>query len=239
MQIRTKMCFELFSFWEKNIGGNEIHHHVLSYCDSLIKKLFHFHWPCKKFQSGYLSIFWPEMNRKLSKSLKKRIFDHPLPCQVAKTASASLAKKFKSYFFWSVLTSNGCRIKNNTLRNHMGRSQWSAGCLEPKNFKNFIVDFWAFSGQKWIQNWVKLPKTAFWTTLDPIMWFKHLPPIQPKKFQSGFLGIFWSEMNRKLSKTPQNRILDHPWPYNVAQTPSTLSAKKISKWFFGHFLVRN
>ena len=54
---------------------------------------------CQKFQSGYLSIFWPEMNRKLSKSLKKRILDHPLPCQVAKTASASLAKKFKSYFF--------------------------------------------------------------------------------------------------------------------------------------------
>ena len=49
------------------------------------------------------------------------------------------------------------------------------------------------------------------------------------------MGIFWLEMNRKLSKAPKNRILDHPWPYNVAKTSSTLSAKKFQNHFFGLF----
>ena len=58
-----------------------------------------------KFQSGFLRIFWPEMNRKLSKTLKKRILDLPWPSLAAKTASASSAKKFQSQFF--VLLSSG------------------------------------------------------------------------------------------------------------------------------------
>ena len=36
------------------------------------------------------------------------------------------------------------------------------------------------------------------------------------KFQSGFLGIFWPEMNIEARITPKKRILDHPWPYKVA-----------------------
>ena len=188
MQIRTKMCFELFSFWEKNIGGNEIRHHVLSYCDSLIKKLFHFHWPCKKFQSGYLSIFWPEMNRKLSKSLKKRILDHPWPRKVAKTDSAVSSKKFQSHFFGLFSPVMDTESKITPWKTILDHPKRSGRCLGPKNVKNFKVVFWAFSGQKWIENWVKPPKTAFWTTLDPIMWLKHLPPFQPKNFKIIFLA---------------------------------------------------
>ena len=59
----------------------------------------------QKFQSGFLRIFWPELNRKLSKTLKKRILDLPWPSLAAKTASASSAKKFQSQFF--VLLSSG------------------------------------------------------------------------------------------------------------------------------------
>ena len=143
---------------------------------------------CQKFQSVFLGIFWSEMNRKLSKTPKNRIVDHPWPYNLAQTPSTLSAKKISKSFFGLFSPVMDAESKITPWKTILDDLRGVQGVWDKKNVKNFKVFFWVFSGQKWIENWVKPPKTAFWTTLDPIMWLKHLPPFQPKNFKINFLA---------------------------------------------------
>ena len=113
----------------------------------------------------------------------------------------------------------------------MGLKHTVCPCYYINTMVSTKVFFWAFSGQKWIENIVKPPKTAFWTTLDPIMWLKHLPPFQPKNFQSHFFGLFSPVMDAELKITPWKTILDD---LRGVQGVWDQKTSKISKLCFGH-----
>merc|ERR1712228_750598 len=149
-----------------------------------------------------------------------------------KVSGTKKCQKFQSVFlviFWSEMNTKLSKTPEKRILDHPcphGVAQTPSTLSAKKISKSFF--------------WPVLTSNGYRIKNNPLE--NHFGPSQEEwkvfrtkkrqKFRSGFLGIFGSEMNRKLSKTPKKRIFDHPWPYNVAQTPSTLSAKKISKSFF-------